>query len=166
MNLTLPMQQTPNEAVDAFTRNAVRDVFKKMLAIEVKDDKPAPLAEDAGGQIVGSVGFTGKATGIIYLSATASMGQFVTRKMLGLSEAEVDDDMINDAFGELCNMVVGSVKSHLCDCGWSCVLTVPSIVRGKGLSIKTIADVKRTSLGFLAGEQRLLVEVTVKNLPF
>ena len=157
------MQPIPNDAIEGFTREAVRDVFKKMLAPEVQEYEPTPLSSDAAGQIVGSVGFIGQATGIIFLYAGAGLGRVVTCKMLGLTEAEVDDEMINDAFGELCNMVVGSVKSHLCDRGWPCVLTIPSIMRGNGLIIETVADVKRTVLGFRTGAQRLNVEVTVKN---
>ncbi len=163
MTETTTKRQIPNDAVEEFTRGAVRDVFNQMLALEVKDDEPTPLAPDAAGQIIGSVGFIGQATGIVYLSAGVGLARVFTGTMLGLPEAEVEDDMINDAFGELSNMVVGAVKSRLCDRGWSCELTIPSIVRGTGLRVESVANEKQTVFGFRAGEHRLLVEVAIKD---
>lgn len=157
------MKSLPNEAVEGFTREAVRDVFRQMLAMEVMDDEPSPLAAQPGGQIIGSVGFIGQATGIVYLFAGVGLARFITGAMLGLAETEVDDDMVNDAFGELSNMVVGSVKSQLCDHGWLCELTIPSIVRGNELQVESVAHGKKTIFGFRLGEHRLLVEITIKD---
>jgi chemotaxis protein CheX len=157
------MQPIPNEVIERFTRDAVRGVFNKMLAIEVMDDRPTPLAADPAGHIIGSVGFIGQTIGIVYLHAGVSLARVVTGTMLGLTAAEVEDDMINDAFGELNNMVAGYVKSQVCDRGWPCELTIPSIVRGNELQVETVADVKRTFFGFRAGEHRLLVEIAIKD---
>jgi chemotaxis protein CheX len=157
------MQLSPNEAIAGFTRQAVRDVFQEMLTLEVQEDEPKPLASEPAGQIVGSVGFIGQATGVIYLYTGAHLGRVVTSKMLALAEAEVDEDMVNDAFGELCNMVVGAVKSQICDRGWPCVLTIPSILRGNQLSVEAIADAAKTILGFRAGDHRLIVEILIKH---
>ena len=151
-------------AIEGFTRKAVRDVFKAMLGIDVENVEASPLPSDPAGQIIGSVGFIGEATGIIYLFAGAELGKTVACRMLGLSDSEVDAAMVNDAFGELCNMVVGSVKSRLCDGGLHCVLTVPSIVRGNNLRIEICNETQRITLGFRSGEQRLIAEVTVKIL--
>ena len=153
----------PNEAIARFTRESVREVFKKMLSFEMENADSAPLPDDPDGQIVGSVGFIGQATGFIYLYSGVAFGRSITSKMLGLTETEVDNEMINDAFGEVCNMVVGSVKSQLCDRGWPCVLSLPSVMRANTLRIESVGDVKRILLGFRAGTQQLMVEVTVKN---
>jgi chemotaxis protein CheX len=130
----------------------------------MEDDDPAPLAPADGGQIISSVGFIGQATGVIYLNANVSFAKCIASRMLGLDEAEVDGgEMINDVFGELGNVVVGSVKSRLCDLGWSCTLTIPSIVRGNELSVEAVTDATRIVLGFRAGDQRLIAEVLIKN---
>jgi chemotaxis protein CheX len=61
----------------------------------------------------------------------------ITSLLLGIAEAELDTgEMVTDAIGELSNMVVGYVKSRLCDGGWHCVLTIPSVVRGQQLTIE------------------------------
>ena len=41
------------------------------------------------------------------------------------------DEVVNDAIGELTNMVVGGFKNALCDAGYPCRLTIPSISAGR-----------------------------------
>ena len=55
------------EQIDQLTREAVKEVFETMLSMEVNPEAPTPLTPDPAGQIIGSVGFIGDATGIIYL---------------------------------------------------------------------------------------------------
>ncbi len=160
---TIVTPPPPHKAIEGFTRESVREVFLKMLSLEMENADPAPLPDDPGGQIVGSVGFIGQATGFIYLYSGVGFGRSITSSMLGLTETEVDNEMINDAFGEVCNMVVGSVKSQLCDRGWPCVLSLPSVMRANALSIESVGDVNRFLLGFRTGTQPLMVEVTVKK---
>src|SRR5258708_4493332 len=117
--------------VEKLTHQAVREVFQSMLSMELVDEPPSPLAAEPAGQIIGSVGFIGQATGVIYLYAGASFAKVITGRMLGIAAHAIDsDDMVNDAIGELSNMVAGFVKSRLCDNGWPCTLTIPSIFRG------------------------------------
>ena len=99
------------EQIEALTRLAVLEVFQSMVSLELTPEAPAPLAEEPEGEIVGSVGFIGDTTGVIYLYAGMRFARLATGRMLGLGESEVDGgDMVNDAIGELSNMVVGHVK--------------------------------------------------------
>ena len=83
--------------------------------------------------------------------------------MLGITEAEVDSgEMVTDAIGELSNMVVGYVKSRLCNSGLPCVLTIPSVVRGQQLSIEGSAQCTRKMIGFRNCTHHLLAEVMLK----
>ena len=61
--------------------------------------------------------------------------------------------------GELSNMVVGYVKSRLCDSGLPCTLTIPSVVRGQQLSVEGSAQVTRRAIGFRNCKYHLLAEV-------
>jgi len=84
--------------------------------------------------------------------------------MLGIEDAEVDPgEMVNDAVGELSNMVAGYVKSRLCDAGSQCTLTIPSVVRGQQLSVELSSNVTRRVIGFRNGENQLVAEVMVKE---
>jgi chemotaxis protein CheX len=71
--------------------------------------------------------------------------------------------MVNDAIGELSNMVAGYVKSRLCDAGLPCVLTIPSVVRGQGLRVEGSSHIPRRAFGFRTGVHQLVAEVLVKE---
>ncbi len=134
---------------EQFTQKSVQDVFQSMASVSLTSEEPSPMGDDAEGQIIGSVDFAGEASGIICIYASLKFAKNVTSKMLGIAEAEVDsDEMVNDAIGELSNMVAGNVKSRLCDGGWPCTLTIPSIVRGQKLSVERSADIVRRVMGF------------------
>ena len=75
----------------------------------------------------------------------------------------VDVEQKIDAMGELANMIVGSVKAALVEKGKSCVLTIPSIVRGSNISIEAISTATRRVLCFQCGDsQKLVVELMIK----
>jgi len=89
----------------------------------------------------------------------------ITGTLLGLTEQEVEgDEMINDAMGEMANMLVGQMKSRLSDRGMPCVLTIPSVVRGSQLSIEAITSTERHIFCYKAANYRILVEFLVKPL--
>ena len=152
------------EQVDQLTREAVSGVFQSMLSLQVNSEPPTPLEADPAGEIIGSVAFIGETTGIIYLCASMSFARVITSLLLGISEAEVDGgEMVTDAIGELSNMVVGHVKSRLCDSGFSCVLTIPSVVRGQQLSVEASAQTLRRVIGFHNCKHHLLAEIVLKD---
>src|SRR6202012_1426446 len=91
--------------------------------------------------IAASVGFVGDVSGIVYIYLKAPLAQVLASRLLGIPEAEADDDeLTGDAIGELSNMIVGAAKSRLCDLGLACTLTIPSIIRGKGLSTEPVGS--------------------------
>lgn len=152
------------EHIDHLTREAVKEIFQSMLSMEVNPEPPSPLLADPAGQIIGSVGFIGDATGIIYLYAGITFATVITSRLLGITEQEVDTgDMVTDAIGELSNMVVGYVKSRLCDNGFPCTLTIPSVVRGQQLSVEGSAQLTRRVIGFRNCKYHLLAEVLLKQ---
>jgi chemotaxis protein CheX len=151
------------DQVEEFTRIAVPEIFQVMLSMELEPENTASVPTDPDGQIVGWVGFAGEATGMVYLHAGLGFAKLITSRMLGIEVAEVDqNEMVNDAFGELSNMVVGHVKSRLCDAGLPCTLTIPSVARGQHLKIEGPSQVEKRIMAFRSSEYRLLAEVLVK----
>jgi len=58
---------------------------------------------------------------------------------------------------------VGYVKSHLCDNGLRCTLTIPSVVRGQQLSVEGSTQVTSRVIGFRNCQYHLLAEVMLKD---
>ncbi len=152
--------------VESLVENAVTTVFETMLNMQMTG---VPLTECSFGdapQIAGAVGFTGTLSGVIYLYTTTRFARRITCGLLGLDEAEPqEEDLINDAMGEIANMVVGHVKSRLTDRGVVCVMTIPSIVRGSHLGIEAVSHTQMKRLSFRSLQDFLLVEILLQDPP-
>ncbi len=152
------------EDLDELLTAALTDLFSTMLRLEVVR---APLeANPLNGEshIAGSVGFTGRLNGVIYVHTTAGFARRLTATLLQLPESEVtDNEMISDAMGEITNMLVGQVKSRLCDRGMPCVLTVPSVVRGNNFRVEAMSSSQGCLLSFKTDGSRLLVQCLLET---
>lgn len=82
--------------------------------------------------ISGSIGLSGKVHGVVYTAFSPALGQKIAENILGGSAGEQD---VNDVVAELTNMFTGNLKSQLCDRGYNCSLTIPSVARGDKIAI-------------------------------
>jgi chemotaxis protein CheX len=146
---------------------AVADVFRTMLnySPEPVEHGPAdPLA--SAPHVVGTVGFVGEANGLMYLYFEEAFARKCTQDMLGVSERELADlgmEGVNDAIGELTNMTVGGFKNGLCDAGYPCKLTVPSILRATRFSIAPVSDARASVHHFTCNGHRIRADVLLKS---
>lgn len=155
--------QSPlTDEVAALLEGSVADVFGTAFNLGAIPAEPAaPAAE--GTQVVAAVGFTGDANGMVHVHVSAAFARVLAGRMLGLTEAEVAaDEMIDDVIGELGNMIVGAVKSRLCDSGHPCVLTIPAVMRGPRFHATAPGGAERRELHFRCGEEPLVVELLMK----
>jgi chemotaxis protein CheX len=82
-----------------------------------------------------------------------------------MTEAELDeagDEVINDAIGELTNMTVGGFKNALCDAGFPCKLTIPSILRGSNFSVEPISTASRYIFSFDCTGHKVVADILLK----
>jgi chemotaxis protein CheX len=125
---------------------------------------PSGLAESRP-QVVGTVGFIGDTNGLIYFYLDLAFARLVTCQLLGMTEAELNeagDEVINDAIGELTNMTVGSFKNGLCDAGFPCMLTIPSILRGNNFCVEPISSAKRYVFRFDCAGHNVVTDILMK----
>lgn len=156
---------------------AVQDVFKTMLgrtatlnnASDAANADGTPWEHPVhinGQQVVGTVGFIGDISGLIYLYLDADFANEVASHMLSMTLAELQeagDEVVNDAVGELTNMTVGTFKNQLADKGFPCRLTIPSILRGSNFSIEPISSATRRIYRFTIGTSTLVVDLLMKT---
>jgi chemotaxis protein CheX len=82
--------------------------------------------------VTGAIGLSGKVNGIIYTAYSQHLSKHIAEKILGGSAGEQD---ILDVVAELTNMITGNLKSTLCDMGYNCTLSIPSVMRGDEISV-------------------------------
>ena len=151
--------------LDDLVKSAVSEIFDTMLNMKLELQPPGTPIRNGEPHVAGAVGFSGGSLcGVVYIYSSAVLARKITCNLLGLEESDIDGaEMVNDAVGELANMVVGQLKSRLCDRGITCVLTVPSIVRGTNFTIEAVSSTSRRVLAFeCAGNHQLVVEALVK----
>ena len=76
--------------------------------IELVDDQVRP---DSGDVIVGCVTVTGAWQGNVLLACPAQLARMAASAMFDLPAAQLDDEQVADALGELTNMIGGNIKS-------------------------------------------------------
>ena len=87
---------------------STRETFSTMIMMELRDE--SPLTESVShfhNSVSGMVGFAGVYTGSLSIHCPLSLARMITASMLGMECEEVDDD-INDALGEVANMLGGA----------------------------------------------------------
>jgi chemotaxis protein CheX len=139
------------------------EVFDTMLsqkAILAPKAKTVQFSE----RVTGSGGFVGeKVAGTVYLHLSVPMANHMAAAMARLAPDEIpDDSAVNDVVGEITNMLAGGLKSWICDAGFQCVASTPTIIRGAGFSIEPMANVHRERLIFDCGDDRFTIEIHIK----
>jgi len=148
-----------------FCTNSTRSVFHTMLSMEVSPVEANPSMELSGSKIVGCVSFTGEVTGSICVHVSKQFARVMTASMLGMELDEVEDDEeIQDVVGEVSNMVGGDMKSKLCDSGFPCVLSIPSVTSGSDFKIESKGWMRHEKIAFHQQDQLSMVEVFIKSV--
>lgn len=149
---------------------AVRNVCVTMLKQEVGlVEKAADTAYEGFKEkphVFGSVGFVGLIDGIVYLCIPDDFAQDAAARVLGMSTAEVEmsgDEAVKDVVGEITNMTVGGFKNALCNVGFPCKLTLPTIVRGDNLAVSGLKGANRHIFHFDCSGHRLIADIQLKQ---
>ncbi len=79
----------------------------------------------------------GKNSGTLFISAKAPDLRSFCASMIGVPISEVTSEEMNDALGELVNMVAGNAKLRLGNTAYSFNLTTPFLLKGAGVSLST-----------------------------
>lgn len=152
------------EDLEHLVSSAVTEVMTTMMSFKVNPTADPINFSNGEGHLASAVGFIGKTTGVVYLYTSDNFARMMTCRLLGLDPSDIsDNEMVNDAMGEMANMVVGHIKSRLVDRGMACVLTIPSIVRGTSFSIEPVSTAERRVYFFDCDQNRLGVEVMLKH---
>jgi chemotaxis protein CheX len=119
---------------------AVGEVFSMMLGFEAKAvewDASATAGSGATGEVFGRtaiVGFSGAMRGSCEIRMDSLAAHAVCSAMIG--DVSVDEDeSIDDAVGELCNMLAGGWKNRVPTLSSSCALSPPTVISGRAYKV-------------------------------
>ena len=124
--------------------DSAKEVFETMvfMALEEVTEPPAKI-EDV--TLLGTITFKGPLEGCLGICCGVNCARTIAANMLGMDSSEaISEDDINDAVGEVANMVMGAVKARLQDEVGNVEVSIPSVVQG--LELKNSLGERATEL--------------------
>ena len=151
------------------TEDAVREniaaitkgVFATMVMMDVVDDEP--LTEPVVNfheTITSMVGLAGSYSGILAIHCPKNLALKIASSMLGMEVSDIDDD-VNDAMGEIANMVGGDVKHIFSPKGSDINLSIPTVIYGSDYVLESMSSAESLVIPFDCGPDRLLLSFKI-----
>jgi len=151
------------------TEDAVREkiaeitkgVFSTMVMLEIVDQYP--LTEPVTSfheTLTAMVGLAGSHTGILAIHCPKTLALRITSNMLGMEVADIDDD-VNDAMGEIANMVGGDVKHIFSPKGGDINLSIPTVIYGSDYQLESGSQTESLVMPFECEGERFLLSFKI-----
>ena len=144
--------------------NDVQDIFINMVGVE--DLTATPVQIDVTTHfkecLTAMVGLAGTYNGLVCVHIPWPLAISFTSLMLGMEVTEIDAD-VNDAMGEIANMIAGSFKQHLSKGGSDIQLSTPSVVNGADYVVSSGNNLENISLKFAAGTEWFIASLSIEE---
>lgn len=145
---------------------AVKNIFATMVFIDDITDS-YPLDKQVSHftcSISGMVGLGGDCSGMVGIHIPTELAREATASMLGMEMDEIEGDGdINDAVGELTNMLAGEIKMIFSARGMTVCLSTPSVISGKEYSVEVVSSGAAVVVPFDRGEHRFLATLQLEG---
>jgi chemotaxis protein CheX len=144
--------------VDRAITEVTENVWRSILGLEIQAARDTSFLTRAGKEptLTGCVQLTGAWEGTVFLYSTAKLARELAAIMFGTDVAHVASEDVEDALGEIANMIAGNLKSLL---PRPCQLSLPAVV--EGLDYRVIIPGARIVGQFLADCEAEPVLVTL-----
>ncbi len=113
--------------------DSAKEVFESMVFMPLEEIE-GQRSDPEGVTLLGTITFSGNLEGGLSVCCDMTSARAIAAGMLCMeSPDELADEDLVDAMGEIANMVMGAVKTHLQDDYQSILISVPSVVQGREL---------------------------------
>jgi chemotaxis protein CheX len=153
----------PETDLATYVIAATKEVFSTMVMMALEDNYP--LTEPVTKfhcSITSMVGMAGTYSGILSIHCPQALALTITSNMLGMDVEEIGED-VNDALGEIANMLGGHVKQVLSKGGLDLNLSIPTVISGEEYTVNCISDKDCVVIPFTSGDDKFLVGLTLKK---
>lgn len=138
---------------------ATVNVIKTMAFIEVKAGKPFLKKDNlATGDVTGIIGITGETEGSMSVSFSEACILAIVSNMFG-EKIEAINEEVEDAVGEITNMISGDARRSLDDAGINLKAAIPSVVSGKSHHVRHITTSPVVAIPFETQAGSFTIEV-------
>jgi len=142
---------------------ATIEIFTGMVMMDISSvGEPMERTKIFKKSITGMVGLAGTHKGVLAVHFPNEVALAVTSNFLGMDVEEVNED-VQDAIGEIANMLGGNLKTILSDRGRDIQLSLPSTIFGDEYTFSSQAESDRATLPFHSPSGIFLVEVELER---
>jgi chemotaxis protein CheX len=142
---------------------STEEIFTSMVMMDIavvdEDIESSGKLKDT---ITGLIGLAGTAKGVLAIHFPFPVALKITSNFLGMDVEEINED-VEDAIGELANMLGGSIKTVLTENGRDIDLSLPSTISGSLYNFQPSKDVNKTIVGFETETGRFQVELQLEK---
>lgn len=140
----VPKRVPPDPAWKSVLECATLEVFEMMAATRLTPYVPPAPAQHVQSVartkkqsgLTAMVGMAGVLCGITTIHCSSDTAIRLASKMAG-DEAAKDPNIVNDALGELCNMVAGNFKAKISSLADHCMLSVSTVITGENYALQS-----------------------------
>jgi len=140
---------------------SVRNVFSKMLQLDVAVGEPTPIVDlGPSDHVAGIIKFSGDLVGNFVLHFPVGTGERIVSLFTGEAITSDHDDFA-DAIGELVSMVAGSAKADFK--GRDVSISCPSVVIGEGDHIEQPRDLPCVTIPCQSDYGEFIIEICIQD---
>jgi len=145
--------------LEQYIVNATCEVFSTMVFLDIEPgDLQVGDAVSIDSDLSSLIGLAGDFRGIVGIHCSDKAAKGITGGMLGMEVEELDDD-VQDAIGEIANMVAGGLKESFAGVDVDVQLAIPTTVIGKALKTSSLPGGVRIMVPFALPEGVVGVEL-------
>lgn len=142
---------------------SAQEIFSTMVMMEIAVEgqcstETPPLVDS----ISGVVGLAGKYKGVLAIHLPNSVAMAITSSFLGMDVEEINED-VEDAVGELANMLAGDIKTVLSDKGRDIDLSIPTIISGHEYTFQSTKEVDSFIIPFSGSCGKFRIELQLNR---
>jgi len=143
--------------------DATLNVLGTMASTRAQAGKPYIKKDKvARGDVTGVIGLTGEARGTISVSFSEKSILAIVSNMFGEEMKELNEE-INDAVGELSNMISGQARKILEELGRTLHGAIPSVIMGKNHTLTHMTTSPVIAIPFSTDNGDFTIEVCIED---
>lgn len=143
--------------------DSTSEIFTTMVMMDITVSPSTKTDYDKlENTITGVIGLAGTHKGVLAIHIPHEVAYAITGSFLGIDIAEVNED-VEDAIGEVANMLGGNIKSILSEKGRDIDLSLPSTVSGKEYGFQSIKGAEKILIAFNTDSGDFLVELQLEK---
>jgi chemotaxis protein CheX len=142
---------------------AAKEIFSQMVMMPISVNGDCLNTFTALSDCIsGIIGLAGTHKGVLAIHIPQKVAMAITSTFLGMDVAEVNED-VEDAVGELANMLGGNVKSILSANGRDIELSLPSTIIGQRYDFQPTKEAERVIIPFICDAGEFVVDFQLEK---